>query len=180
MPKGINIPNYNDIRTKEGFKNVVFESNNKPNRSKWELLEFVKDKSESNFIHEHSKAAYQVQVAGHELFGHGSGKEIYRDEKTGKCPISLADPLKPSEKISSCYEKGESYGSKFGDFSSSYEECRADLSGLYLGLYPEMYKTFNWTVLNNTDQLWLSLLQEARKGILGMQSSFNEESQKWK
>lgn len=84
MPKGINIPNYNEIRENEGFKNVVFEnSNSKVNKSEWQLIDFVKDKSESDFIHEFSKDAYKVMVAGHELFGHGSGKLIYRDEKTG-------------------------------------------------------------------------------------------------
>ena len=47
-------------------------------------------------MHEFSKDAYKVMVAGHELFGHGSGKLIYRDEETGKCPLSVADPLNPS------------------------------------------------------------------------------------
>jgi dipeptidyl-peptidase-3 len=79
------------------------------------------------------------------LFGHGSGKIIYRDETTGKCPLSIPDPLDTSQMISTCYEKGESYESKFGDISTSYEECRADLSGLYLSNFPEMYKIFGWT-----------------------------------
>ena len=108
------------------------------------MLDFSKDKNESDFMHEFSKDAYKVMVAGHELFGHGSGKLIYKDEKTGKCPISYPDPLNTSNLINTCYEKGDSYTPMFGDISSSYEECRADLSGLWLSAFPEAYSIFSW------------------------------------
>lgn len=91
MPKGINVPNYNEIREKEGFKNVVFESDKTLPREKWEHLEFM-TLAESNFTHQFTKDAYRVMVAGHELFGHGSGKLLYRDEN-GNCPVKPTDPL---------------------------------------------------------------------------------------
>ena len=114
-------------------------------------------------------------MAGHELFGHGSGKLIYRDQKTGKCPLSIADPLNPSEMISTCYEKGETYSSRFGDISTSFEECKADITGLFLSAFPEMYTVFNWDKTNSSDLQLMSMLAEVRKGILGMASSYNEE-----
>ena len=79
LPKGINVPNYNEIREEEGFKNVIFESSKPQNRSAWERVDFTVSEDESTFLHENVRNAYKVQVAGHELFGHGSGKLIYKD-----------------------------------------------------------------------------------------------------
>lgn len=128
---------------------------------------------------EFQQAAYQVQVAGHELFGHGSGKLIYRDEKTGKCPITTTAPVNPGKQLNTCYEKDETYSSKFGDIGTSFEECRADLSGLWLEKFPEMYENFNWTAQDNEMLRWSSMIAEARKGILGLDSSYNEEKGRW-
>lgn len=112
------------------------------NRSAWERVDFSVSEKESDFLHENSKKAYKVQVAGHELFGHGSGKLVYKEN--GKCPQTFTDPV-TKEKYSSCYNKGETYQTKFGEFSTSYEECRADLSGLYLQTFEPMYGVFGYT-----------------------------------
>jgi dipeptidyl-peptidase-3 len=133
---------------------------------------------ESNYTKEHIKDGYRVMVAGHELFGHGSGRLIYADDE-GKCPQKFKDPLS-GEEFESCYQKGETYSSRFGEFSSSYEECRADLSGLHLQIYPEVYALGNWAANNVTDLFWLNLDQQVRKGILGIPSSYSFDKQKWK
>jgi len=183
LPSGINIPNYYDIRENDGFKNVVFQSKDDAMKPKLTVFPYtlthVKSKTESDFINQYQQQAYQVQVAGHELFGHGSGKMIYRDEKTGKCPVSAVAPIEPNKTLNNCYEKGETYSSRFGDIGTSFEECRADLSGLWLEEFPEMYETFNWTAKDNDILRWSSMLGEARKGILGLESSFNEDKHRW-
>lgn len=56
--------------------------------------------------------------------------------------------------IKTCYGPGETYSSKFGDIGTSFEECRADLSGLYLEKFEDMYKHFNWTAKENNILRW--------------------------
>jgi dipeptidyl-peptidase-3 len=104
LPKGINIPNYADIREEVGFKNVIFENNKPMNKSLWQRNEYV-TQEESEYLNEHSRDAYKVQVAGHELFGHGSGKLLFA--QSGKCPESK-DPM-TNETFSSCYKEGENF-----------------------------------------------------------------------
>lgn len=77
------------------------------------------------------------------MFGHGSGKLLFQ-QKSGKCPAILTDPI-TQETIESCYAIGESFQDKFGEISSSYEECKADTAGLYLLKFKEMYEDFNIT-----------------------------------
>lgn len=142
-------------------------------------LMHMKSKSESDIFSRHQKKAYLAQVAGHELFGHGSGRLIYRDEKTGKCPVSMAAPINPDKIITSCYEKGETYSTIFKDIGTSFEECRADLAGLWLQNFESMTHLFNWTKGEEATFRWTSMMQEARKGILGLESSYNADKQKW-
>ena len=112
-------------------------------------------------------------VAGHELFGHGSGKLIKKEN--GECPLDFFDPIK-NETFKSCYEENETYQSKFGEIASSYEECRADLAGLHLSTFPPMYQVFNYTQRDEKDILWLNMMGSIRKGILGLSSAYNPES----
>lgn len=49
-----------------------------------------------------------------------------------------------------------------------------------MSILPEMYGVFAWNASNSSSLLALSVLQEVRKGILGLQSSYNHEQHKWK
>lgn len=76
------------------------------------------------------------------MLGHGSGKLLRRSaDGTLNYPSTLLDPL-TGKPPSSCYEPGDTYDTKFGPLSSSYEECRAEAVGLYLSLEPEVLKIF--------------------------------------
>lgn len=93
LPGGINIPNYYDIREEDGFKNVIFEDGPPPPLFKdphfFIKKKFVKDQEMSDMMNMYEDESTQVITAGHELFGHGSGKLIYRNNKTGLCPLSI-------------------------------------------------------------------------------------------
>jgi dipeptidyl-peptidase-3 len=87
-PLGINIPNYDDIRENEGFKNVYL-GNAMPSYSSANV-QFATPE-QAKVISENSLRCYEVHVACHELLGHGTGKLLYRaaDGSQG----SYTDPL---------------------------------------------------------------------------------------
>jgi len=119
--------------------------------------------------------SYQVHVACHELLGHGSGKLIYRDPD-GTCP-KFTDPI-TGETFESCYEAGETWNTKFGKISTSYEECRADTCGFYLCTLPEVYSLFGFQDHEVDLLLWVNVMNQFRKGILGI-TLYNPETKKW-
>jgi len=107
--------------------------------------------------------------------GHGTGKLIYKGEG-GSCP-TFVDPI-TGDSYESGYETGDTWSSKFGSFSTSYEECRADTVGFYLCTLPEVYSLFGFEDSEVDLLLWVNVMNQLRKGLLGL-TLFNPAAKKW-
>lgn len=171
-PLGINIPNYDDIRENEGFKNVYL--NNSMGSYTSSTVEFA-TVEQGKLLSENMTRCYEVHVACHELLGHGTGKLIYRDAE-GKASTFFDHYT--NQEFESCYEEGDTWNSRFGAISASFEECRADTCGYFLCQLPEVYTLFGFDSSEIDTLLWVNVMSQFRKGLLGL-SLFNAETKKW-
>ena len=133
-PLGINIPNYDDIRQEDGFKNVHL-GNCILNLKK---VNYLDPELGDNIIKYH-KIILFFKVAFHELLGHGCGK-LLRVDKNGEKNFdeNLINPVTNS-KVCTWYKSDDTWGSIFGNLSNPYEECRADSVALYYSCFEESF-----------------------------------------
>lgn len=87
------------------------------------------------------------------------------------------DPL-TQENVQCSYSEGETWNGKFGAISTSYEECRADTCGYFLATLPEVYSLFGIQDSEVDQMLWVNVMNQLRKGVLGLQL-YNPETKKW-
>uniref|UniRef100_A0A672LDL7 Dipeptidyl peptidase 3 n=1 Tax=Sinocyclocheilus grahami TaxID=75366 RepID=A0A672LDL7_SINGR len=180
IPAGINIPNYDDIRQTEGFKNVSLGN--------VLAVAYATQKDKLTFLEENDKDLYikwkgpsfEVQVGLHELLGHGSGKLFVQDDK-GKFNFDQTAVRNPEtgELISSWYKGSETWDSKFSTIASSYEECRAECVGLYLCLNKEVLSIFGNEGEDAEEVVYVNWLNMVRAGLLGLEF-YTPESKSWR
>uniref|UniRef100_A0A672ZTX3 Dipeptidyl peptidase 3 n=1 Tax=Sphaeramia orbicularis TaxID=375764 RepID=A0A672ZTX3_9TELE len=180
IPAGINIPNYDDIRQSEGFKNVSLGNVLAVAYStKKEKLTFLEEADKDLFL-KWKSPSFEVQVGLHELLGHGSGKLFVEDDK-GKFNFDQSKVINPEtgELVSSWYRGSETWDSKFSTIASSYEECRAECVGLYLCLNKQVLSIFGHEGQDAMDVVYVNWLSMVRAGLLGLEF-YTPESKSWR
>lgn len=176
IPSGINIPNYDDIRMNFGFKNVSLDNiiGASSGNSK-EPTQFLTSSDDILFKKYHLKA-FSVDVAGHELLGHGSGKLLVETNGEKNFSPNIINPL-TNKPVDSWYKNNETWSSKFSRLASTYEECRAECVGLYLSCNHDMHKIFGhgdeWEDIMYVSWLWM-----IKAGIVSL-LQYNPEKQLW-
>lgn len=147
VPVGLSIPiTYEELRHQDGFKNLTlgnvlntrFKSDNYP----------MLCEEDQELMKKFKAPSFKVQVALHELLGHGSGK-LFRIDEEGKFNFDKDSVINPlTEKLlDKWYEPGETFDSKFKAMGSSYEECRAESVALHLCFNRDVMK-----ILGHTDE----------------------------
>ncbi|OTB08846.1 hypothetical protein M426DRAFT_316873 [Hypoxylon sp. CI-4A] len=184
IPAGINIPNYDDIRQTEGFKNVSLGnvlSAKAPN----EKIPFI-DEKDLDVYQRYRDGSFEVQVGLHELTGHGCGK-LLQETSPGKFNFDKENPpVSPltGKPVTTWYKPGQTWGSVFGSLAGSYEECRAELVAMYLSCEFPVLKIFGFgdgsVDINGEagDVLYASYLSMARAGLVSLEM-WDPKSGKW-
>ncbi|RYP74567.1 hypothetical protein DL771_002833 [Monosporascus sp. 5C6A] len=184
IPAGINIPNYDDIRQSEGFKNVSLGnvlSAKAPN----EKIPFILEK-DLEVYRKYRDAAFEVQVGLHELTGHGCGK-LLQETSPGIFNFDKENPpISPltGKPVTSWYKPGQTWGSVFGSLAGAYEECRAELVAMYLSCEFPVLKIFGFgdgsVDIDGEagDVLYASYLSMARAGLASLEM-WDPKSRKW-
>ncbi|KAK3330376.1 putative dipeptidylpeptidase III [Apodospora peruviana] len=184
IPAGINIPNYDDIRQSEGFKNVSL-GNVLSAKAPDEKIPFIKNEDLAIY-QKHRDAAFEVQVGLHELTGHGCGK-LLQETAPGEYNFDHKNlPTSPltNKPVTTWYKPGQTWGSVFGGLAGAYEECRAELVAMFLSCEFSALKIFGFgdgsTDMDGEagDVLYASYLSMARAGLISIEF-WDPKSQKW-
>lgn len=177
IPAGINIPNYDDIRQNEGFKNVSLGN----------VISAGYQDQKATFLREEDKQMYstlkipsfEVQVGLHELLGHGSGK-LFIQKEDGSFNFDIENVLhtETSSQIESWYQHNQTWDGKFSTLASTYEECRAECVGLYLSLLPRVLSIFGHSGQDADDIIYINWLNMVRSGLMSLEY-YSPESRRW-
>jgi dipeptidyl-peptidase III len=194
VPAGINIPNYDEIRQSEGFKNVSLGNVLQASYSVAldQKVSFLVDQDQD--LYKTLKGtAFEVQVGIHELLGHGSGKLYHRGTPDAEHLVQsgMLHPLTGQPITGPFYASGATWGSTFGKIAPTYEECRAECTGLYLCLVPKVLSVFGLEQGNDalaeeeyksssiSDVSYVNWLLMARAGLTGLEF-YTPETKEWR
>ena len=120
VPAGINIPNYDDIRQTEGFKNVSLGNVLQASYGAGDKRVTLLTDGDQDLFKKLKGEAFEVQVGIHELLGHGSGKlyEAGTQDAERLVATGVLHPLTGEPITGPFYAAGTTWDSTFGKIAS--------------------------------------------------------------
>ena len=141
---GINVPNYDEIRMKFGFKNVSLDNMGNGTIPSAEQLWLIPDEIIPTYQEMICKVR-KIHTATHELYGHGSGTLFSEEDIKNKAIKDILSSDPDHTLVTTFYPEGVTYNKAFAAISSSFEECRAETTALYLTYTDDVKKVFGIT-----------------------------------
>ncbi|KAH8833631.1 aflatoxin-detoxifizyme, partial [Flagelloscypha sp. PMI_526] len=163
------IPNYYDVREKMDIVKNVSLANILSAKAPNEELTFIHPDDVSLYNAWDGKA-FELQVANHELLGHGSGK-LFTEDADGKLNFDpkTINPL-TGKPVESWYKPGQTPDAVLGEVSSSLEECRAEAVALFLVSNPDILRLFKYTETKDAEDIqYITFLLMARAGLRALE-----------
>lgn len=177
-PAGINIPNYDDVRHIDGFKNVSLGNVINSGYATGNKIPFLTE-SDQELYKKYNTKCFELHVGLHELLGHGSGKLLAEtsDSKLNFNP-DLINP-ETGSKVETWYKVGETYASKFGKLGSAYEECRAETVAIHLDSNKDILDIFGFHDEEANDIHYIGWLSMALAGLKALEH-YSADQKVWK
>ena len=171
LPLGICLPNYDNVRSSVGFKNVDL-GNVCTARSDGAYRLFLSDADAKLFIAIYARAD-QCLTGLHELIGHGSGKLLRAGtdgagEQERNFPTGLLSPLSGTP-IATHYAPGQTFEGVFGPIGSALEECRAECVSLYLSPALDVQAIFGFDGQAASDSIYAGWLGMCWLGLKALE-----------
>jgi dipeptidyl-peptidase-3 len=161
---GINIPNYEEIRLKKRFKNVSMSNVISALPVTPQNFPFIPDEQLPEFI-KRFDSVYILNVAAHELYGHGSGTLLRQADVAGGQIRSLIDPDKV---VDTFWKEDETWHGVFGGLGSHLEECRAETTSLHLAFKDEILDMYGVAPDQRISFKIMSALEMLHAGVKGL------------
>ncbi|ESU45744.1 Dipeptidyl-peptidase III [Giardia duodenalis] len=174
MPIGINIPNYDDVRTNTGFKNVSLLNVMQASSTSRSTTDYLPSDVVDGYL-KYAFITLTIGVALHELFGHGTTKLLQESDLQN----GVLNPLDESGgRLTTCYKDGETYSSVFGAMSNAFEECKAETTSLHLCTSKIVHQIFQLSPDTVEELPYFSIYQMILSGVVGL-VHYSPENKKW-
>lgn len=173
-PRGINIPNYDDIRGDLGFKNVFLANNVVTPKKRPQYLSEADGQLVVDLFHQVSFHS----VSYHELLGHGCGKLFTEKDGHYNFDRNVINPL-TGKPVESWFVGNETWSTKFKALTNPYEECRADSVALYYSCFEDavllIQPEFKEDWVRLRDAVWINFVNMG----VNVLEFYNPEHKKW-
>jgi dipeptidyl-peptidase-3 len=164
MPIGICMPLYDEIREAKGFKNISMSNVIGAMSLTPEKFQFVPDEQLPEVLALYN-AALALNVATHEIYGHGSGTLLKQADVAGGKVPNLIDPERA---VDTFWAEGETYQKVFGPLANPMEECRAEATALHLAFKDEVLELYGVPAERRTSFKVTATLEMMHMGIVGL------------